>query len=149
MATNRRLRGSDWSVGIAVDGMVLGGSLREVQDFDFSPKDTIDQVQLLGDSTETPDYQHNGYSGKITFYHSDPVLLQLHGTQVRRYKEHQAPPVITITAVKRYTGGSRSGTFSNELVLKLDDDKSGGRKGFNMNSVSFECKDLTGDLVQE
>ena len=61
------LRGEEVSVRIAVDGVVLGGTLFKLTDFTATPRTEINEDDYLGEQETDLDIQHHGWDLSMSF----------------------------------------------------------------------------------
>jgi hypothetical protein len=135
-----RLKGDRRTVSVTVDGEEQRGSFADVEDFNWNPDATIDEVDLLGSPFTQYEVQHNGYKFDFSLYKKDSAAIRYYQNLVERLKSGDRP-LINVTVITDLGGGVSETLVFLDVALKLDDEKS-SRKSFIKNKFSGACGEM-------
>ena len=142
-----RIRGSEVTVRIAVDGAVLQGSMIKLQEFTATPRTDLMEEDYLGELETDLDIQHHGWDLSFTVHQQDETTLQLFETIIDRERAQQRHPDITMTVIYRFReelANNRVEVY-HDVFLKITEQGFSGRKEYV--SVGFEGKSKRRSLI--
>jgi hypothetical protein len=134
------LKGDKQTISVTVNGIEQRGSFAEIEDFNWNPEDTIDEVDLMGADATAYEIQHNGYKGDFTLFKTDSAAIRYYQALITQLQAGNKP-VVNITAITTLGGGEFETLVFLDVVLKLDDQR-GSRKSFIKNKFSFSCSKM-------
>lgn len=140
-----KLRGSDVTVMIAVDGKLAGGSMLKVTDGTVNHRTDIIEDDYLGELETDLDIQHHGHDISVSLDEEDDEALMIAQDIIQREIDRGRPPDVTISFVFTYRQpGKRSRmTTYHECIMKQDEESFGGRKERVKAKFSAKCKRRT------
>jgi hypothetical protein len=137
-----KLRGSDITVMIAIDGKLAGGSMLKVTDGTVNHRTDLVEDDYLGETETDLDIQHHGFDLSVSIHEEDDEALVIAQDIIQREIDHGRPPDVTISFVYVYrepNKRSRMMTY-HECVMKQDEEGFGGRKERVKAKFSAKCK---------
>jgi hypothetical protein len=139
---SQRIRGSEVTLRIAVDGVIQNGSLFKVKDFTVTPRQDIVETDYIGENETDLDFQHHGFDLSWSVDMLDAITINLLSTLIEREQRHLRHPIVTIAVIYAFredaiAGGGRVVVY-HDVVMKQGDEGFGGRKEYV--SVKYEAK---------
>lgn len=138
------VRGAEASVEWQVEGSDLKGSFTTCKSFEFTPRATIDEVEILGDTLDEHSFIHTGWDGTFKYDEMDPVILDLYLKCAAASENHLPHPVINVVVRTKYKSPkvpSRT-LLARRVSFKLDSNGASGKKAFKNNDVSVKFRQL-------
>lgn len=137
-----KIRGEEVSMRVAVDGIVIGGSLLKVTDFTATPRTDLTEDDYLGEQETDIDIQHHGWDLAWTVDMQDGETIDLLEDIIGREANNQAHPKITITVIYTFREGTSRGRVAvyHAVFLKVDEEGAGGRKEKVKVKFAGKCK---------
>jgi hypothetical protein len=137
-----RQRGQEITLRVAVDGQLQTGSFFKVKSFHSSPRTDIVEDDYMGEAQTDLDIQHHGWDLTFDLDELDAKVIDFLTTITTLEEEHKQHPKITITAtyVYRTPGVKPKIEVYSEVILKVNQRGSGGRKERVMSSFEGKCK---------
>ena len=141
MADNLRIRGSNTSLIVIVDGVQMAGSWTKVEGFSFKQKVQTDDMDFLGEDTSEPDLLHRGFSVSFSIHEQENsaiegVLLAVIANQAAGV----TPPSVSLTFVKNYKGGTTKALTFPKVLLSMDEQGASDGKAFVKTSFTGNCR---------
>lgn len=135
-------RGSDGTLQIIVDGDAQGGSFLTLESWEIQPRETIDEVDTIGEKTQDHSYQLDGYDFNFKFKHVDKKIFALHRRCVDAYEAGLPQPNINIILRTKHRNPAEPQlrVLCSPCVLKTDSFGAGGRKEFLAWTLSGKCR---------
>lgn len=137
-----KLRGSDVTVMIAVNGKLTGGSMLKVTDGTINHRTDLVEDDYLGELETDLDVQHHGFDISVSVHEEDDEAL-LAGEQIIQQEIARGrPPDVTISFVYTYREPGKRSRMVTYLgcVMKQDEEAIGGRKERVKAKFSAKCK---------
>ena len=137
-----RIRGSEDSIKIIVDGKLLKGSFALVDSFKHTPRIDFADGDFLGEKLSEPDYQMHGHEISFTVNESDSACQDLLTQIASQEEQGLLPPKVNIVRRRTYRDGVTPPLVEvyERLLLKPDDNTNGGRKDYVKWSWTGRCK---------
>lgn len=137
-----RIRGKETLLRFAIDGIAkTSGSWVKVKDFTVTPRTEIVETDYLGEAETDLDIIHNGFDFSFNMDHEDAEALNFLRDLCGREGAGQRPQQVTMTVIYNYRerASVKAQTFQ-DVFLKVDDIKLGGRTEVVSTSFSGKCK---------
>jgi len=135
-----RIKGDRRTLSVTVDGAEQRGSFVDVEDFNWNPDASIDEIDVLGAATTQYEVQHNGYKFDFSLYKNDSAAVRFYQRLVEQLRTGQRP-IINLTVITDLGAGNVETLVFLDVSLKLDDEKS-SRKSFVKNKFSGACGEM-------
>lgn len=125
-----RIRGSEVTMRVAVDGVTAGGSMFKVTDFTVTPRQDLQEADYMGEPETDLDVMHHGYDLSWSVDMLDATTIDLLDDIAQRNENHLAPQDITITVIYTFRTQGSGGRIVvyHDCVMKQDEEGFSGRK---------------------
>jgi hypothetical protein len=142
---SQRVRGSETTVQVIVDGDLKTGSWAKVLDWNIAPKQSIEETGFQGELEDDYDFSHHGYGFDISLQELDQKLRDVLLDLVAREEARAAyPDVQIVLTIKHRAGQSPTETLVWENVkFKFDSIGSGSKKDYVSTKISGSFKKLS------
>jgi hypothetical protein len=142
---SQKMRGSEATIRIAVDGVVQPGSMFKVVDFTATPRTDLHEDDYLGETETDLDIQHHGWDLGFSVDVQDAQVIELCDEIIQREIDHDVHPDITITVLYTFREPGARGKIAvyHGVFLKNDEESFGGRKEKVKGKFSGKCKRRT------
>jgi hypothetical protein len=137
-----RIRGSEDTIKVLVDGKLQKGSFARVESFKHTPRIDFSDGDFVGEKFSEPDYQMHGHEINFVVHEEDTACQDLLEDIATREEQGLPPPKITIVRRKTYRDGVTPPLVESyeRLLLKPDDNTNGGRKDYVKWAWTGRCK---------
>ncbi len=126
-----RIRGSEVTLRIAIDGVAQVGSMLKVSDFTVTPRQDLQEADYMGEAESDLDVQHHGYDLAWSVDMLDATTIDILDDIASRNEAHLAPQDITITVIYTFrdtSSGAGRIVVYHDCVMKQDEEGFSGRK---------------------
>lgn len=140
-----KMRGSEATIRIAVDGKVAPGSMFKLVDFTATPRTDLNEDDYLGELETDLDIQHHGWDFGFSVDILDEKSIELVEEIIAREIAKDVHPDITITVLYTFREPTARGKIAvyHSVFLKQDEESFGGRKEKVKGKFSGKCKRRT------
>ena len=137
-----RIRGSEDSIKVVVDGKLMKGSFAKVESFKHTPRIDFADGDFLGEKLSEPDYQMHGHEITFTLFETESSCQDLLQQIADLEEQGLPPPKVNITRRKTYRDGVTPPLVEvyERVLLKPDDNTNGGRKEYEKWTWTGRCK---------
>lgn len=142
MSSSLAIRGKNATIQVVVEGDLKGGSFAKVTDFTLTPRDTIEEIPLLGEDTDELSYNHKGYDFSFNTQKQDSQALVVHLQQIARQRARTPQLQMNIVVTFEYINPTEPdySVVLEESLVKLDSDSLSGGNEFITTAWSGKCR---------
>lgn len=145
---SNRIRGSEVTLRLSIDGKVQRGSMVKVTNFTATPRQDLEELDYLGEEESEIDFQHHGYDLAWSVDMNDQIPLTILQALVQGQIDRSAHPKVSMSVIYNFregSGATNAVEVYHRLRIKIAETGFGGRK--ESVAVSFEAKGQKKSLV--
>jgi len=141
-----RIKGQDVTVTLLQNNNVIGDLIRDVRNFELTPKFEKLEEQYLGQTSKQYDTIFNGVDFKMDLHLETSRALAFikFVKDTAQARAGGTKSTINITASLNFPGGDTKNVVLSECYLEDMPLTVGGRSEFVQFSISGSCQDITG-----
>jgi len=138
-----RIRGSEITLRVAVDGELQDGTFFKVTEFTRTERGDLNEEGFLGEAQDDIDYQHHGWDFAFTLQVKDAKALNFLTEIVRRDAAGESHPDITLTVIYKFRGGGVQNIAEvyHDVFLRQPEGGFSGRKDYITQNFEGKCKE--------
>lgn len=134
------IRGGEALLRFSIDGVLQSSSWTRATDFTITPKQELQEIDIIGEDETDYDLRHDGFEFSGTFLESEPSIRAYLAQTVANHEAHVAPPEVTMFLRWGFRAGNTpvQETY-RKCKLKIDDSTI-NRKDFIQTKFSGRAK---------
>ena len=146
MAQAQRIKGQDVEILIVQNGVALdsaNNSVRDIRNFDVTPKFEKLEEQYLGETSKRYDEIFHGVDFKMDLHFENPYVLTLIKAIKERAQRRTAGEVINIKATLNFPNGQSPTVILKDCFFEDMPINFGGRSEYGQFTLSGSCTDIS------
>ncbi len=119
---SNEIRGGEVLLRFSIDGVLQSSSWTRCTDFTLTPKQELQELDIIGEDETDYDLRHDGFEFSGTLLESEPSVRAYLAQVVANHEAHAAPPNVTMFVRWGFRAGNNAvqETF-RKAKMKLDE----------------------------